>query len=373
MKNKAAFIAILSTSLLMCGCPKTNNKTQITFGSYVDSSLRVINQAKLQEMVTNKQSFIIAVSPKTAGCMCWHDFKAILESYVKSEHMIVYEINYTSFFDQSGNALDRFGLEIHENEETFAIFDNGSLKASEIYNSSNSIFKQKSAFETYMDNHILKPHMYFVDLDGMEKHLEEDKTAIIYFARNNCPDCAYVDTHFLNTYSFKENAKMYIIDCETIGIREYVEGTSTLTPESAQKWQEFKDDYQLSDKYNSDFGYNTGYVPTFQVRTYDPLKFKKSEVKTAAVYFNDGTIREDNGQYTLTDSFYSLERKDKLGYECTILKSRVLTRDEVSIVEYQDGEGQTQRRIRFRQDAQAKYHDANLKNFLDYSYENLVK
>ena len=379
MKKIGKILLALSTSFLLAGCPKTNTKTEILYGSYVDTTLRSITQAKLEEMVNSKQSFLLAVSPKTQGCMCWHEFKKILESYIVDEHMIVYEINYSDFFDAQGKQLDKFGLEIHENEETFAIFDKGILKHSEVYDANNGMFKQPSVFKKYMDERTSAPHMYFVGLEEMDERIKEEKKAIIYFARNNCPDCTYVDKNFLPTYSFTHtNDRMYILDCETIGIREYAvdeqgKPTPYLTPESQQAWNQFKEYYQLAESTSPEYGYSTGVVPTFQLREYDEEAMMKSKVIDASVYFNDGRImKSEGGDYIVSDSFYSEERSQYLPYEHVVLKNKHLSRDEVSENSYEkDGEMITV--VSWLKASQAKYHNQNLKSFLDYTYKELAK
>ena len=367
MRKKLFVLPLLIAPLILGGCPSNPyEKVHIDYGTYQDESLRVINHAEMDELISNKRSFVIAISPEANNCLCWHDFKAILNDYIQNEHVLIYEINYKSFFDTAGNQLDTHGVEIHKSEETFAIFKEGKLAKQEIYNANNAMFKQKEKFKEYMDNNITMPNMYYIDLIDLKAISDSKQEAVIYFGRGNCPDCQYVEKNFFPTYKFAENKRMYVVDCETIGVREYQEGTSALTPESQERWNQFKDMYGLSNKYNEDFGYNTGYVPTFQLIKGNTGSYA-SDILSASVYFND-TVTMENDAYTISDSFYSEERLSKLQYldnvETKVLKGKGLTRDEVSVNEYGG-----KYYVSFIKEKAAKYHDPLLKAFLDYALE----
>ena len=371
MKKNLAILPLVLSSILLGGCPANNTKAKLDFGTYADNTYRSIKHPDLVELVTKKKSFAIVVSPEKASCVCWHDFKLILEDYIVKEHILIYEINYKDFFDVEGNQLNTYGVEIHSSEETFAIFDKGELRCAEVYDANKAMFKQSSVFKSYMDTNIEKPSMYFVDMDDVDELFNSGKDATIYYARSNCPDCQYVENNFLNTYDFKDNI-LYVVDCERIGVREYENGS--LTPESATKWQQFKNDYGLSYYYDEEseqyvgkehYGFDKGYVPTFQtIKKEADMNYLES-IHASSVYFND-TVEDVDGDYKVTNSFYSEERKEYLPYlegvEHQVLKGMSLSRDQVSVVEYQGTEY-----VSWLKTDAAKYHNALLKAFLDWS------
>ncbi len=366
MKKHLFVLPLLVSSLLLGGCPSNlTTQTKIEFGSYQDTTLRVINHAKLDEMVTNYNSFILVVSPEHQSCMCWHDFKNILEEYIQEEHMIVYEINYKDFFDIEGNQLTTHGIEIHASEETFTIFNEGKLVKHEIYNAKNSIFKQKQAFFKYMNEAIIKPNMYYIDLVKLDELYQSGKEEVIYFSRSNCPDCQYVDKYFLKDYDFKDKT-MYVVDCETIGVREYDEHGS-LTPTSQEEWAKFKEDYGMAKKYNEEMGYDAGYVPTFQLLKGNGEHYYSS-ILASSVYFNDSVSVIDD-KYYITNTFYTEERCQVQPYldSSNVLMNKELNENEVISYE-KDGV----KKAAFNKPSAAIYHDPLLKAFLDYAFDKVA-
>ena len=373
MRKNHVILPLILTSFFLTGCPQNYYEvTHLDYGSYIDTSLRVINHSELDKLISSESSFVIAVSPATKGCACWNTFKQILQNYVKTEHVIIYEINYDSFFTTSGQQMDSYGITIHKDEETFAIFNKGKLARQDVYNANNSIFKVTMDFNSYMEKYVIKPNMYYVGLDNLEQIRTKaaSEKAVVYFARNNCPDCQYVESNFLNTYDFK-NYRMYIVDCESLGIREYAlddEGnpTMSLTPESQVAWQTFKDDYGLSNKYNETYGFDTGYVPTFQLVSGGGENYRDGII-SASVYFNDSYEKEDD-HYVVTKSFYSEERKSHLSYlegeENAIIQGITFTEEEMEEVTYGEFTFKT-----WSKSYMAKRHNPLLKKFLDYALE----
>ena len=350
---------------ILSGCPASDQKVDLHYGSYAQNELTTITQPELASKVDSKESFIAVVSPGHAGCMCWQDFKVILNDYIKDNHVIIYEISYNSFFDASNNQLNTFGLDIRKEMETFALFSKGELKTQSVYSSSNSMFKQPSAFKEYLEGLISKPTMYFISLDQLTSIYQSGKEAVIYFARSNCPDCQAVEIDFLREYTVnhREANKLYILDCETIGIREYDE-EGHLTPESAARWQEFKNDYGLASVNNEQFGHTTGVVPTFQLIKGNGASYSSS-ILSSSVYFND-SLENEGGQVKIKESFYSEARKGNLQYinnvETKILEGMIIPENDYYTMTF----GLNTYYI-WKNECAERYHSPLLSAFLDYA------
>lgn len=362
--TKILFVTTLLT-LLTASCNGNNEKVSLNYGSYVSNELTKINQSELASKVDNKESFLIVVSPSHEGCMCWVDFKKILLDYITNNHLIIYEISYNSFFDTSNNQLNTFSLDIRKEMETFAIFSSGELKVQNVYSSSNSIFKQPTAFKEYLESMVTKPIMYYISLDQLNQIYTSKKEAVIYFARNNCPDCQVVDKEVLFSYSkaHTNSKQLYILDCENIGIREYDENGS-LTTISQAKWQEFKDNYGLSKLNNETFGYGQGYVPTFQLIKGNDTSYATSIV-SSSVFFNDTLSKVDN-VVKVTESFYSSVRVNKLQYTSNVtnkvLEGLTISENDYSEIKYNDVTYYT-----WKPTSALNYHNPLLTAFLDYA------
>lgn len=362
--QKLLFVPLLFT-FLVSGCNGSSEKVNLTYGSFATNELTNITHSELSSKVDNKESFLVVVSPMHESCMCWVEFKRILNNYIAENHLIIYEISYNSFFDTSSNQLNAYSLEIRKDMETFAIFSNGVLKNQNVYSSSNSIFKQPSAFKEYIDENVYKPLMYYVSLEQLDSIYTTQNEAVIYFARSNCPDCAEVEKDVLLSY-FKNNLstnKLYILDCENIGIREY-DDKGNLTSESQIKWQEFKDEYGLSSLNNATYGYSQGYVPTFQLIKGNNVSYASSII-SSSVFFND-TLIKDGDIVKISESFYSESRKASLQYvsglTTSVLKGLTVNEGEYRTLTYNE-----ETYYLWNNESALVYHKPLLEAFLNYA------
>ena len=131
--------------------------------------------------------------------------------------------------------------------------------------------------------------------------------------------------------------------------------SETATDEEKEQYQKLKDDYGLSVTGNSVFGYQEGVVPTTQY-------YKRGVLTDASVYFNDA-IEENNGVFTVKDSYYTDERVSNLHYLedvkfTTCLKGLTIQNNDILYTKT----GQPY----WSQEDAAKYHTPLLKAFLDY-------
>lgn len=358
MKNlKRLLLLTLTTSLMtLSGCNK-DERTKLQYGQMISTDVSMIDYLTLKEKMDDHETFLLAVSSPT--CSCWATFRGVLSEYIKNNHVIVYAIPYESFHDASGKTLDTFGLNIQSGYTSFAIVNKGELKAN-LKSGKDQIFKSSTSFESFMSNMVILPRIFYISLDEVDLLYKKDETSLIYFARSNCSDCSYFNKYFLDDYDVKNT--MFILDCETIGIREYDE-EGHLTPESQIAWNAFKQAYGLGSDNNPKYGYNTGYVPTMLlVHGGESVNYV-----SGAVYFNDSVSKDEDGYY-ISDSYYTSERLPNLQYlqnldssfrGLTTLKGHRLNIDEVEAYgEY----------YFWKQEEAAKLHDSLMNEFLKYAF-----
>ena len=351
MKMKKAFILLPLSIALLSGCDN-NKKVDLKYGQMYSTDVSFIDYLTLKEKIDDKETFLLTVSAPT--CSCWSTFRSVLNAYIDEHHVLVYAIQYDQFHDESGKSLDTFGLNIQSGYTSFAIVENGELRAN-LKSGKEQLFKSITSFEKYMSDMVSLPKAFYVSLEQVDELYKKDETSLIYFARSTCGDCGYFDKHFLNNYEISNT--MFILDCETIGIREYDE-EGHLTPESAIKWAAFKQAYGLGSEHNPDYGYDTGYVPTLLlVHGGESVSYL-----SGCVYFNDTVSKDDNGYY-VSNSYYTEERLSKLEYLNDFSGTKILKGERIS----EEAITAFGEYYMWDQDDAAKLHNPLAKALLDYA------
>ena len=347
MKSKL-LLTLLSPAMLvaMTACGNNSNITgmKLTYGTYITSEDSKINDSVEIDYSTlfekmdktskfNKENFLLVIAP-TNGCMCWTNFQPVLKQFINDTHYLVYTIKITQFADDS----DTFGLNMKQGHVSMAIVKGNKIVKQYL---SSSIFDSVSALKAEMNKFVRAPELYFVDRPFLEAKIKStrDKFLVEYY-RSTCSDCAHADIYALWDYAHQNDftTEMYIIDLDNLefdGIQKYQtdengeyvldeRGNKIKTDEYSHSYQEFKNVRYLSNIY-SEFGYNTGYVPTFQY-------YERGHLIDASVYFND-TVTMVDGVLKVTDTYYSISRSNSLGYlegvKYPILEGLTLTMDDV--------------------------------------------
>lgn len=348
-------LPLMFGTMTLSACGETP-KVELKYGQMADVNPRYIDYQTLKEKFENNETFLLTTYAQT--CTCWSTFKSVLNGYINESHALVYAINYNAFHDTTGASLDTFGLNIQSGYTSFAIVNKGEL-VQNLKSGKDKIFTDVSVFTQFMSEMVILPKMFYVSLEQVDQLYATDATSAIYFARSDCGDCQYFDKNFLDLYS--PNGKLYILDCEEIGIRVYEEDGS-LTPESQIAWNNFKANYGLGSSNNPDFGYDTGYVPTLLLVKGNSAEGGKPTFLSGACYFNDSLDQDDKGYY-VSNSYYTDERKEKLEYLADFKGTSVLKglRLDASDV------GTYGSYIYWNQESAQKYHDPLVKAFLDYA------
>ena len=345
---------LLLASLASLSSCSSNQKIDLMYGDQNANGVTTISFDKLKEKVDSKDTFLLAVQ-YSDGCACWtSEARPILEKYVEEKHVIIYHIKLEEL-DGGGN---RFGLTIITGNVSFAIFEDGEVKHCVTTKDDNTL-KKYEEFTSYFESLVALPRIYFVSLDDVDRLYRTKEKNLIYFARATCGDCSYINEHFLKTWS-KENPnyskKIYMLDCDQPDIRYDDEGNY-----NEEQWFQFKHDYGMSTKHNPEFGYDGGYVPSFYL-----IEGSTSGVTylSGAVAFND-TVEKIDGEYVVTNSYYTNERLANLKYidqamETKVLKGMKLGEADITYYEKYNYTS-------WNHESAEKYHNQFLDKFLKFA------
>lgn len=360
MKKKITILSLIPILFTLVSCNK-EAKMSLVYGSIAEAGIQIINYSDLALKVKNEENFVLSTTPDS-NCSCWNTFKIILGDYSEEKNFSVYTISHKELLKAEDSDKPTYGINHMSDRPTFVLFNDGKIFDQRVYDSKDSIFKQETSFITYFEGKVNLPRVYYINKEYMDNLFTKDIKFSIYFARSNCEDCGYINKTSLKSYlkNHLEYDKFYILDCEKIGIREYDENNQ-LTPASQEKWNDFKDEYGLSNAVNTVFGYNTGYVPSF-ITYQGGEEVKASSIITMTVTFND-TIEKDGDNYIVSDSYYTTERVQKLEYlkdkEGSVLKGLKISKDDVDAYEKYNY-------YAWQHEKAAKYHDGFLTSYLDY-------
>lgn len=342
------FALLLAANLSGCS---SNKKVDILFGDMHAESLTTLSYGKLKEKVDSKESFMLTVQ-YSDNCGCWSDSKPIIERYIKEKHVNVYHIK----LEELDGNNNRFGIEIISGNVTFAIFKDGEVKSSTT--TKEDTLKIYDSFVSYVESVIQLPKMYYVSLEDVNNLYKSTDKNIIYFSRSTCGDCSWMDSNGLKSWSQKTtkySKTIYVLDCDQAGIR-YKEDGKTVDKE---QWQAFKHTYGLSTQNNPTYGYETGVVPTFYL-----IQGSETAVNflSGCVVFNDSIKKAEDGNYYVTNSYYTGERLPNLQYVDSGVKTKVLKGMKVESGVIDNGQY-----AYWDHPAAEEYHNVFLEKFLDWA------
>ena len=300
--------------LSLAGC-HSNIGMKLTYGTYIvsedDSICDAVKidysglKARMDESgVYHNENFLLTIAP-TNGCICWAKFQGVLKQFIKDTHYLVYQINCDEFGENN-----QYGLTFQEGHVTFAIVKNGVIVKQY---TSGEVLESKEALKTEVNKFVKAPELYYVDEPFLNEAIKTGETTLVQYMKHSCGDCNYVDPNVLWPYVHKNTlkTKMYVIDIDGF--------------EDEYEYQGFKDRYLLSKALSTEFGYDTGYVPTFQY-------YERGKIKSASVFFNDSVEKVADG-YEVSNSYYTSERLANLDYAknvtTNVLKGLTLQEDDV--------------------------------------------
>ncbi len=369
--KKKILLALSLLAPMFSGCRNAKeNLLNITFGKLYDFSLSTevshlylhttnITYDDLTRKIENKENFLLCVYEyKTLSkggnieCTCYSSFAYSLNKYMQRHNAEIYAIDPNDFASN-----DRFSLSVVLGGQTLALFSKGKLIDQK--NTSKDELSTLEKIEDYLSPKINWSKMLYVSKKQLDDMLETKGVYTIGFLRKTCSDCSYLNYNFLKKYNENSfNKNIYVIECDTEAIRYNASNEF-----DKEMWQNFKDEYGLSNKYNVQYGFIEGYVPSFL--TYSISETKKEHygqmVIDQAVYMND-TLEKDNGICKVANSYWNGSShpffEELAGDVITNLLSLEIEKDN-----YNEYEGLG---LYWKKEAAAAYHDPLLKGFLDY-------
>ena len=348
-----SLLTICLLTPLMSSCSQSSTP-RLTYGSLIAQDEYGLggqggyksSYIEIKERIKNKETMLVAVYPgEDSTCGCWTTFQRVIYRFIQNTNYKVYCVNTFDLWASN----DTYGFEAFSDSPTFHIIHNENIIFKSTYkNDDQAIYKSENALKEVVNKYVKAPAMYEIGLNEIDDIANKEKSTI-FFSRGTCADCNYVIPNTLIPYfnNHNTNDRLYVFDMDVLR-----NGDQTV-------YQQFKDEYGLSEKGNETYGYGLGYVPTFQHR-------ENGEIKYASVYFND-TIIKDNEQYKVGTSYYTQNRINNLPYlvnahvETKILEGLILDSEEVFEIDSY---------IIWSQEKAAKYHDPLLKAFLDYTFIN---
>ncbi|HNX16621.1 MAG TPA: hypothetical protein PKO28_04625 [Bacilli bacterium] len=361
MKKSLLFIPILLLgSGLLTGC-SLKDRVQLTYGSYIQEDLVSLEnfsdlQAKMSG-VSKGENFLLATYLKGGVCSCWDNFETVLKRYIYEENVVIYKISNDLFNSNNQDDLDEWGLtKIAGTTPSLAVIQNGKVKK-EFIDDNSTFFSKYIPFKEKIDQYVLAPNYYYVDQNILDDAIQNEDKLLVHYMWNFCPDCNYCAPEVLHPYSNKHTLKlkMYVIDIGSLtGYDPNSENPFENFDTSNEEYVTFLRDHHMSAAGDSTFGDRRGFVPTTQY-------WENGVLTDASVYFNDALTLVGE-QWTVTDSFYTEERKSSLHYldgvKTTVLKGLAIDADDVT-------PKQGNVTGSWNKDAAAVYHNPLLIAFLD--------
>lgn len=350
MKNKVVSLIVLPLVLpALFSCNSRGKKPiEIPYGQKYDSSLKTsenlteIEYGLLESFIDAKRTFILMVQGTESDCVCYADFLNSLSNWMKEESARVYHI-------KKDDLIEKKGIRVQSNANSVAIFNKGVLKKQFLFKDMDPIVTDKKAFSDKLNSMVsINQYCFYLDKRQLDLLYSSDYAGFtVLFGRESCSDCRYLYSSFLDDFTSNIKSPLYLFNVDEI--RKLGD----------EQYDAFKDEYGLS-SLNSEYGYTTGVVPTFQYVVPAKGISKAEMVKDAAVYLNDHiALQLLSKNYVVTGTYWDGSRYheflDGSNIESNLLKKVVPEEETI------DG--------RWKNEAAAKYHNPLIEAFLRFYLE----
>lgn len=348
MKKCLIFLSLLLT-LFACENNDGSDKVKLDYGSLIDDGITYISKDELDIKMLDEDSFILAIYPGADSlCGCWTVFRENLNRYVQEEERIVYGVDAFSLMGE-----ESYGITLADDRPNLALIEKGKLKHQWLYDTKNTqqFYTSYIYLSEHFEKYTIAPNTIYIDQDTLDSFITNSYTFAIAYTWHSCSDCKYCFPNVVLPFFEKEDEakKLYIIDLEVDGLL-LVDGVKD---NKNKNYVAFLNEYGLTSESNETFGYETGFVPTFQY-------YRDGELFDACVYFND-KVEQIDGVYKITRSYYTSERITQLPFlanssiENKVLLDQTISEDELNI---------TPESVSFKKEAASIYHDPLLNLFL---------
>ena len=269
MKKNVLFLSLIPT-LLFTGCNQQSvdkSKIALDYGYIRENRITSWSQFEdltydeLDALITSttiKSNFVL-ITYNSITCGCFINFTRVIMEYANENHVDFYFFDVARFDGHS----EKYGIySATQPMPGICFFRRGKLIRQTIYGktkeNARKMFSDQDAFNKFMADNIYLPKMYYLDKSVLDEKIANNEEFNLYVARKKCGDCQAINEKVLNPWSTKNKDKtvndlIYIFDIDPY------RGT--------EDYQLIKDTYGLSVEGNPTFGFDTGYIPTFQRRT----------------------------------------------------------------------------------------------------------
>lgn len=300
MRIKNLFFSVICSICLLTSCGgDSNDKINYAIGDKTITTFIDVTADKIDTMIENDESFVAYVySPTCSSC---HDVSPRLESIIVEYGISIYRVTYSQL-DKSSPLKLSTGTPIlgfYKDGRKLKVIGYSEKTAQDFSTKDNLL----SMFEKYV---VLPRRIFYISLDELKRMKSAGESFVVLFTRSSCGDCQELFRVFLNDYAMKNRQKsIYLLECDVEGIRFSLEGDSLVYDQNL--WLTFKEEWELSSTANEEFGYNAGYVPTFQY--YEDGVLSASNVYLNDTYESNTTSTLENGKtinytITITESFF---------------------------------------------------------------------
>lgn len=266
------FLPILLFPLVLSSCSEEiHYEARISLQSQynIQETILLNDLLSLERMINSQNTFLLYIY--SHSCSACEIYTPIINNYVKNNQVIMYSIDVAN---ETTKLRPDNGLVNFLETPTLILFDSGSIifKASPSY--TTKPFLSSNDMKEYIEEYAyISPFIQVNNEQDLDLLINNNEEKILYFYYSKCGDCTYFESHFLNKYFTRVNAKKIYGFEMSYYFDNRVDSSSPV-------FKNFVDKYGLSRDGNKDFGYNNGVVPTLQ-------KYNKNELINACVIFND--------------------------------------------------------------------------------------
>lgn len=312
---------LLAGSLFSCK-EEAPTKVALDFGTYVGnqaddlidntSQLRWIKRSKVDQLIREKDSFLLLVHGSADECTCftqWHN--TVLAPYIKRNKLLVYAITLKEF--ETGT--DYLGVLRISGSDTLCVFQSGTLRYQKDTSDQQASFvKDYAAFSTWMKERTENPKIYYVSFEILDEFYGDFDPFTIYFGRDNCPDCAYLKNALLKDYLHTKKIvddRFLYVDFDAVRPSKDDEDYEAKMVTYAQT----KAKYGLSEAEDNPAGMGEGVFPTIYYVRPNGKDYTGEVIESAGVFFNEmlGKDGKISGRY-FTKERYDAAKETYLSY-----------------------------------------------------------
>jgi len=296
-------LPLLGGALFSCNGNQEASPVSLRFGTMVGntedelitgvSQLHFIKKSKLTQLIQSQENFLLLLHGSSDTCTCftsWHD--EVLAPYIKRHRLYVRAITLTEF-ESDG---EYYGLKRVVGADTLAVFQEGKLAFQKCIDVESDPFVTSYAgFAEWMGKRVVDPKIFYLDEELLQDLYHGNTGFTIYFGRDTCGDCGYLNRTALRDYLDNRqrlDERFYYFDLDAYRPTRDDPDYDT----KMAHYQEIKDQYGLSWNEDNPAGYDAGAVPSIFYVNPDGIHYSGDVIEAAGVFYNESIDKEGHVQ-----------------------------------------------------------------------------